>query len=270
MTALAALRRARDRSRTLKAAHALLREPYYGVLQAVYRAGMPVELADGIRVRLHPRLKGIRPEAYEREMCALFDREVMEGATVLDIGAHVGLHTLRLSRRVGPSGRVVAVEPSPANARLLRQHLAWNRTANVEVVEAAIGDREGEIPFTFRTDANDPGGFANSIAYDIGGETRTVPMTTIDAICAGGLTPDLIKIDVEGAELLALRGARSTLASGAPMLVVAIHPDPMRLLGTTPAELVGFLDANGYDCTRLDGSPASDPGFEDVVFRKRT
>jgi FkbM family methyltransferase len=160
---------------------------------------------------------------------------------------------------------VLAVEASPANAGLLRKHLEWNHCRNVQLVEAAIGDRDGEVSFTFRQDPTDPGGFANSLAYDIGGETATIWMTMIDTLCAS-CEPDLIKIDIEGAELLALKGAYETLMRSAPILVIAIHPDAMRAIGTNPAELVEFLGTCGYEGRHLDGSRATDPGFEEIVF----
>src|SRR5262249_9093834 len=151
---------------------------------------------------------------------AALDRHVAPGMTVVDLGAHVGLHTLRLSRAVGETGRVIAVEPSPANAALLRTHLAWNGCQNVTVVEAGVGEEVGEVEFNFRPNATDPAGFANSIAYDIGGDKARVRVTTIDEICRE-FTPSAIKVDIEGAELLAIRGARELLSRSSPVLLVA-------------------------------------------------
>jgi FkbM family methyltransferase len=266
---LSVLRATRDRVPGFGAAQGLLREPWYRTLEVLFPRGISARLAGGESVRLQPRFLGMQPEVYEEALTAVLIKHLKPGLTVVDIGAHVGLHTLMFSRRVGPTGHVLAIEPSPANARLLRSHIIWNDCRNVEVIEAAVGDREDHVSFTFYPDPTSPNGFANSLAYNHGGETDTVPMTTIDAICAGR-HPHLIKIDVEGAELLALRGARETLARWAPKLIVAIHPEPMRLLGTFPAELVAFLDACGYQGRHLDGHCAVDPGFEEVVFTKRT
>jgi FkbM family methyltransferase len=238
----------------------LLRESWYSGLEVAFRNGVPVTFADGRTAKLHPRLLGMRPAAYEPDLMRLMVEHSAPGAIVLDIGAHVGLHTLALADRVGPSGRVIAIEPSPANAGLLRFHVTVNSCHNVDVIEAIVTDHEGESPFTYRADATDPGGFANSIAYDIGGETTLVRTTTLDMLC-NGISPDLIKIDVEGAELLALRGA--------PTVVVAIHPDPMRTLGTSPSELVSFMNALGYRGHHRDGQLAVTPGFEEIVFQKQ-
>jgi FkbM family methyltransferase len=251
----------------LKAIHMMLRGPYYDALCLVYPRGVKVELPGQHFVRLHPRLLGIRVSEYELDFSTALYNRIAPGMTVIDVGAHVGLHTLRLSREVGKTGRVIAVEPSPANASLLRKHLAWNGCENVLVVEAAVGECSGEIDFAFRPDPTDPGGFANSIAYDIGGDKARIRVTTIDEICFG-LTPNVIKIDVEGAELLAIRGARDVLSRSSPALFVAIHPEAMRALGTSPVGLLEVLRECGYAGRHVDGSLATEPGFSEILFEK--
>src|SRR5262249_45761818 len=136
------LRDVRDRVPGLSAAQGFLREPWYRALELLFPRGISARLVGGESVRLQPRFLGMRPEAYEQTLAAMLTQHLGPGLTVIDIGAHVGLHTLMFSRRVGPSGRVLAIEASPANARLLRSHILWNDCRNVEVVEAAVGDRE--------------------------------------------------------------------------------------------------------------------------------
>jgi hypothetical protein len=79
-----------------------------------------------------------------------------------------------------------------------------------------------------------------------------------------------IKVDVEGAELLALRGARETVSWWTPVVIVAIHPEPMRLLRTSSTELVAFVAACGYRGHHLDGCRAVDPGFKEIIFTKQS
>jgi FkbM family methyltransferase len=265
---LHALRFVRDHIPGLRRLHRVLREPYYRALERLFPCGVEVELPSRDVIRLHPRFLGMTSGGYEPKLARIMARHAKPGAMILDLGAHVGMHTLMFSRRSGSSGRVLAVEPSPATAGLLMQHLKWNGSDNVELIEAVVGDQEREVAFAYRPDPIDSGGFSNSLAYDIGGETRTVRMTTIDRICAGGL-PDLIKMDIEGAELLALRGARDTLARAAPVLIVSVHPEAMRALGTAPVELIAFLEAIGYEGCDLDGRPVTDPGFGEFVFKKK-
>jgi FkbM family methyltransferase len=252
----------------LKAIHAVLREPWYAALSILYPRGIPAGLPKHRGIRLHPRFLGWKPNEFELDVCSALDRHIVPGTTVVDVGAHVGLHSLRLSRALGEAGRVIAVEASPANGALLRKHLSWNACQNVSVVDAAVGERAGEIEFSFRPDPTDPGASANSLAYDIGGDKARVKMVTIDQICRS-FTPSVIKIDIEGAELLAIRGARELLSRSSPVLLIAVHPDAMRALETTPRELVELLGELGYVGRRLDGSLATEPGLEEILFEKQ-
>src|SRR5262249_39832573 len=158
-TFLRLFRDARARVPGLSAAQCLLREPWYRALEMLFPRGVFARLAGGESVRLQPRFLGMQPEAYEQTLAALLIHHLKPGVTVIDIGAHVGLHTLMSSRRVGPPGRVLAIEPSPANARLLRSHVRWNECRNVEVIEAAVWDRECHASFRFHPDPTNPGGF---------------------------------------------------------------------------------------------------------------
>ena len=85
---------------------------------------------------------------YEPELIDTFCNLINSGMTIIDVGAHVGIYSLLASTKVGPSGKVVAIEPSPANARLLRQHLNINQCTNTEVIEAAIATNRGKLPST--------------------------------------------------------------------------------------------------------------------------
>ena len=153
---------------------------------------------------------------YEPEQTRLFEEHVRPGATVLDVGAHVGYYTLLSAVLAGPSGRVVAFEPDPANASFLRRHVALNRLGQVTVEEAAVSDRAGTARF-----GRGSGSGTGHLAGEGGVEVRTV---TVDGVCGEqGLTPSAIKIDVEGAEAAVLRGARETLARARPVVFLSTH-----------------------------------------------
>jgi FkbM family methyltransferase len=211
----------------------------------------------------------MRPDLYEPSVISALAPFVKKGATVVDVGAHVGLHTLSFSKLTGPRGRVIAIEPSPANASLLRRHTEWNDCRNVVVVEKAVSDQCGVARFCYRPDPTDPGGFANSLLYDIGGASKMVAVTTLDQLCRGSQA-DVLKIDVEGAELSVLLGATSILTQALPpVIMVAIHPDALRTVGVTPADVCRFLISLGYEGRNLRGEPTLDPAFEEIIFTKR-
>ena len=154
---------------------------------------------------------------YENEKQQKFIQQVKTGSVVYDIGANVGFYTLLASVLVGGAGRVVAFEPLPANLAYLTKHLALNNVRNTQVIEAAVSDENGTAMFTDITERS-------SGHFDLSGklEVRTV---RLDTLCENGEIPlpDVMKIDVEGAEYQVLRGALSILEKHHPLIFLATH-----------------------------------------------
>jgi FkbM family methyltransferase len=142
------------------------------------------------------------PELYEKEERELFCSLVQPGCTVLDVGAHIGFYTLLAAKR---GARVFSVEADPRNAAQLRHHVAINGFSDrVTVVEIAATDLAKEVPL-YRHPYN-PG---ESNIMEKGAPACTVPGKTLDSL---NLPPiDVCKMDIEGAELMALRGMEQTL-----------------------------------------------------------
>ena len=159
---------------------------------------------------------------YEPGLLRLLERELRPGDVVVDVGAHVGVHALTAARRLRElgGGRVVAFEPAADSAAALRRGAAANRL-EVEVVEAGLGEEAGTIELF-----GDPryGAFDAGVRSQFGeGEpAATAPMLVFDEWAADdGLDRlDVVKLDVEGAEILVLRGMRETLRRLRPRLVV--------------------------------------------------
>ena len=188
----------------------------------------------------------------------------LRGKTVLDIGAHWGLFTLFFARACGPTGRVIAIEPHPDNAAHLSRNIALNQIENVSQFDVAISDTCGEAALFMpanesstaalcsRVDAQQPGGEA--------GQTRTVRTETVDRMIANAIfsVPDLVKIDVEGAELAVLRGMEHTLSTAHPRLVIEVHDrEDMNALGAAKA-IANLLGHHGYELSVIEtGEPVS-------------
>jgi FkbM family methyltransferase len=155
--------------------------------------------------------------SYEAEKQRSFSGVVRPGAVVYDIGANVGFYTLLSAALAGPSGKVYAFEPLPRNLRFLRRHIGINKLTNVEVIEAAVSDREGTAMFDDTANAA-----MGSLSARGSLKVRTV---AIDDLAAQGLLrpPDMVKIDVEGAEADVLAGAARTLAAHMPAVFLATH-----------------------------------------------
>lgn len=170
------------------------------------------------------------------------------GDVVLDLGGNFGTSALKLARRVGPSGRVYSFEP--VFHEPLRRTLDANGIGNARVVPRAVGDRCGEVDF-----AVTGMGIDSRMASDSSPDRRSVPITTIDRFVAeAGLERvDFIKSDIEGAEELAIRGARETIERFRPKWTIAsYHTDPEG--DRQHAKLVRLLSRLGYTVREVGGS----------------
>jgi FkbM family methyltransferase len=165
------------------------------------------------------------------------------GDVVIDGGANVGLFALAASTVVGATGAVHAVEAAPATAELLRRNVAMNPGRPIEVHELALADREGELDFvTFEA-----GSGLSSFAPAASGAVTRVRATTLDALTAPMARVDLVKLDLEGAELRALRGASELLRSRRPALLIELEPAHLARQDGSVAELQALLSAAGYE-----------------------
>ncbi|HYW09940.1 MAG TPA: FkbM family methyltransferase, partial [Longimicrobium sp.] len=154
--------------------------------------------------------------SYEPEQTRLFERHVRPGHTVLDVGAHVGYYTLLSGVLAGRGGAVWSFEPNPRNALFLRRHAEINGLGTVRVTEAVVARANGTARFDFGSGSG-TGHLATAGAIEV----RTV---RFDGFCAeNGIAPAVVKIDVEGAEMEVLEGARDTLARHRPIIFLSTH-----------------------------------------------
>jgi len=154
---------------------------------------------------------------------------VKPGQVVYDVGANIGFFTILCSRLVGPDGHVYAFEPIPENLQTLRHNVALNGLRNVTIVEKALSSSTGTAemfvsPWSAFHSLNVEGA---TKVEDHGPEEGeiTVQTVTLDEFVTreGGRVPDLVKIDVEGAELIVVQGMGETLRSTRPLLLVELH-----------------------------------------------
>lgn len=142
-----------------------------------------------------------------------FLNEIEEDDIIYDVGANTGLYTL-FAAKACPDGEIVAFEPYPPNLGLLKQDVARNQLQNVEIVNMALSDSVGSIGFSQPDEDNV--GYGSSTIETNGFEgTIKVPTTTGDQLIADGEipTPNVVKIDVEGAEPLVLEGLKKALSA---------------------------------------------------------
>lgn len=178
---------------------------------------------------LHPRLWGMKwavdsgPHGfwlgvYEPGARRAFQTEVRDGDVVYDVGAHAGFYSLLASRLVGARGHVYAFEPDPANFSRLKWHLVRNRVTNVSAIEAAIGSDVGTGAFVRGTHSS-----TGSLAHPGSLNSIRVSTTSLDAFVEDHPVPAVIKMDIEGGEVDALRGASHLLGKFRPLLILSLH-----------------------------------------------
>jgi FkbM family methyltransferase len=166
----------------------------------------------------------------ETEQTSAFTDTLKYGHALFDIGANVGYYTVLGARLVGPSGTVVAVEPVVRNLAYLYRHVVLNKVCNVSIISAACSGTVSLATFSGGRNC------ATGHLCDNHGETEQsqekpflVPTVTVDAISQRlGILPDVIKVDVEGAEISVLEGALATLREAKPAIFLSTHSDSLR------------------------------------------
>ena len=187
--------------------------------------------------------------SYEKHFAELFGHLVSPGDRCVDVGANVGVHTVRLARLVGAGGEVIAIEPDPDVRQRAVRNIALNGLANIRVVGAAASDSAGETRL-YRPSAHDTNRARASLLHHpyLIGAVKTVPVVTVDDVCAGAPVA-LIKIDVEGHEAAVVRGAADTIARHAPSVVFEYAPELLDdVVAQTPFD---WLVERGYEIFRI-------------------
>jgi FkbM family methyltransferase len=178
---------------------------------------------------------------YEPDVTSFLQRSVQKGDRAIDLGANIGYFTLLLAKLVGPEGHVIAFEPDIENFALLEQNVRANHFENVDLRRQAVADRSGTT-LLYRNPVN-PGD--HRLVGDSRMDREEVEVVRLDAAAEEELGRlRWIKMDVQGAELAALRGMRRLIASCPELTIVSeIFPRALADFGDDPAELSSLIDA---------------------------
>jgi FkbM family methyltransferase len=160
----------------------------------------------------------------EMEHRWILERVLRPGMSVLDIGSNIGYYPLMELGLIGPGGTLHAIEPDPRNVELLERNLILNGYLDVPVRQAAVSDASGTAPL-FLSGQRNLNTLIDAGAAHLSGKTVEVPTLTLRE-ARGDLVPDLIRMDVEGAEVAVLQGIAEEVSTGkiAPMVLFETHP----------------------------------------------
>lgn len=214
-----------------------------------------VRLAGETLAQLH-YVRELREQGREQTFVRLLAEAVPEGGRVLEGGAHLGFVTVHSARAAGPTGSVLVFEPDGAVHGPLRRNLELNGVAErVTLVPAALGAHAGRVPFHASGDTS------SLFASAPGSTTVEVEVVRADDAVEGEV--DVVKLDVEGAELEALRGMER-LVRGARALFLELNPELLERAGTSSDELLAWVAAHGFEVRWIDEvggrtAPLSEP-----------
>ena len=170
---------------------------------------------------------------YEPEKTNAILNIVKPNDIALDVGAHIGYFSMLISKIAGSNGHVYSFEPRPLNYKMLSTNIEVNNCSNVTVIKSAIGSFTGKVNFDATT-----GTGTGHISKD---GNISVDITTIDEFCSSkNIQPSFIKIDIEGGEVEALKGAEQTILKYKPIILLATHGDEL------DKQCEKFLTAKGY------------------------
>ncbi len=232
-----------------------IRPIYEYLIKVVYKDGL-TRVINGTDVMfISPECRNVA-EIYEPGVWRRLMQEVCEGDIVADVGAFIGLYTVALAKKVGKRGKVIAFEPDPKNAAMLKKHIKLNKiSSKVELLNIAIGDANGLL--RFHSGSDNLSHVVLSTSLNAKKKCMEICAKTLDNVFHKRIV-NIIKIDVEGYEEKVLLGARNLLnrKTGYPRAIfMEVHPYAWGETGSTGEQIASLLINTGYRVETVDGKP---------------
>ena len=233
-------------------------------LSFLYRLPPFPQKIHGRSVWIHPRARfSITTQTFfkrESHVRTWLRERLKPGHVFFDVGAHHGWDSMWTLPLVGKEGKVYSFEPSPPNLSILEWHRTRNNFSQWTIVPKAVSNVDAEQQEFFLIDTGDSP--MNSLTSGVPGMPLmdgrdvgkiSIQTITLDTFCRqNGLRPNLVKIDVEGAELLALRGAGELLSEFSPTIILAVHPYWLPK-GHSSGQIFELLTQDGYTMYDSEG-----------------
>jgi FkbM family methyltransferase len=198
-----------------------------------------------------PRYAGGR--IHEKTVTGMIVEALRGKHCFVDVGTNLGWFTC-LASKIIPNGNIYGFEMDDLNFALLQKNISLNKCNNVECINMAISESSGDLTYKREIDRPDagfrlePGEGAGHLA----GFVSVKSVTLDDFLEKRGITPEVIKIDVEGAEMNVLRGMRRTLEKTMPVLFLEVHPEQLHNFNTSTSEIINILISNKYNIFEIE------------------
>jgi len=214
-----------------------------------------VAIDDGLRLLVSPHdllNEGLlRSGSYETHLVAALERTISPGQTICAIGANIGHHVVRMARRTGDRGRVIAFEAHPGNAQLLARNVALNALRNVTILPVAVSDERALHRYVAAQGTN---GYVEPASAEaaVAGDAALLQAVRLDDVRSVLGKVDVLQIDVEGCEGRVLRGAREVVAACRPTIFSELCLGQLRRTSAMSGEeYLGDLQRLGYHFNAL-------------------
>lgn len=231
----------------------------------------PVDMG-GFQLYLDPRSTSapLLGKGFNKKEAAYARACLEPGDLAVDVGANIGFFAALFGTLVGPDGRVFAFEPVPANLSILARNISLNNLNNVVIEPSACG--EANAAGAMQVEGNLSTARMETQAEDTNGGSSDISVVTIDSVLAADPRPvRFMKIDIEGFELFALRGAEATLARSPDIeLLVEYSESAFAQFGYTGADLIAHLGERGFHAIDLRRGEPFEPrdGTVNVLFKR--
>lgn len=185
---------------------------------------------------------------FENHITQLLEKTIKAGDTVLDIGAHIGYHTLTMANLVGPRGKVYAFEPDPVNFSLLKKNIEVNGYQNAVLWQKAVSNKNGQEKLYIGKKSNALNRIYNSRH---GQSSINIESVRLDDFIYGRV--DLMKIDINGGEGIAFEGMQSILRRTSK-IILEFYPVFVKEGGVDPMRILNTLQQNGFKLSQIKGT----------------
>lgn len=217
-------------------------------------------------LKLLVRFRHLCPD-YEADTLSVWLQLLKPGMTVWDVGANLGLYTVLSARAIGPLGRVAFWEPAPESFAAAQAHVAANGMSDTCVPnQAAISDEDEGTAVLSIADGQGTSPM-NRISKTVAGDGIEVPVTSLNAqLAISSRTPDVVKLDIEGAEVHALRGGSQLLDGARPLILLAVHPMFLPEFNCTPDHLIEICQTHNYTALDMKGREVTSLVYDEYLL----
>jgi FkbM family methyltransferase len=222
-------------------------------LWRLFRRPFAVRWFDDLQLTLYPGNEICRSifvtGRYEPNEFSLLSKILKPGMTFVDVGANLGVYTLYAARKVGTDGCVISIEPSSREMEILKANVHANALSNVSLQQVALTEQASEVELLVacarQSGHNTLGSFGYNTSLNHREKIQTMRLDDL-AQSIGIQRVDIIKMDIEGGELGALRGAVDTLRRHHPVLLLELSDRHLRYQNSSSADVLTLLAKYGY------------------------